>query len=286
MIALGNGSLRALLLHPEEDRPLLGPRFCAAGYIRQIEDQASGPLLSGPEYPSASPDVVNGQGAPDVFQNTLFDNPNETPDFKLIIGVGLVKNTQRLRQTDSHFSCRVEQFCDWRLTSSNCELVASTEQEYSAFALRLTRSVRVTNNRIESFTKLFNRSGRAPLPFRWFAHPFFPVPCTARFRSSLTIPDGPAFGRTVDGRIVLKQEYPWRNGYFLEATNAAGCRLQAEIEIGEGSSITCETDFELSKLALWANERTFSIEPFYARTLQPGEEAAWTVTYTVHDRGV
>ena len=38
--------------------------------------------------------------------------------------------------------------------------------------------------------------------------------------------------------------------------------------------------FPLLKLALWANDRTFSIEPFFGGEIAPGSSKEWSLTYT------
>ena len=89
MILLSNDGLSVTLLDPERDQDRMGPRFCTGGYIYQVEDHDLGPLLSGPEYPTERPSVINGQGLPEVFQFTCYADENEVPEKKLIIGVGL-----------------------------------------------------------------------------------------------------------------------------------------------------------------------------------------------------
>jgi hypothetical protein len=283
VIHLENKILRVTILDPAVDRVLLGPRYCCGGYIRQVEHRDFGPLLSGPEYPSASPDVINGQGAPEVFQNTLFDDPEEIPSHKLVIGVGLVANTPRLRQRESHFQGTVESYCDWTLEVREDEHTATTEQQYGDFSFRLTRSVRLAGGGMESHTVIQNRSRRRPMAVRSFAHPFFPLPVTVRFSPPLGLPENPAFGHDGHGAVFMRGGYDWRKGYFLEAGEAAGHPLSATLTHPAAGAVGFRTDFPPSRVALWANDRTLSLEPFYAGALAPGASAEWRNTYVFPD---
>jgi hypothetical protein len=77
MLYLSNQHLKIAILDPVQDQDRLGPRYCTGGYIYQVEDAKLGPLFSGPDYPAEPASGVNGQGVPEVFQFTLYEDERE-----------------------------------------------------------------------------------------------------------------------------------------------------------------------------------------------------------------
>ena len=287
MIALTNDSLEVQLLHPIHDREKLGTRFCTGCYVYQINDSVHGPLLSGPEYPSPTPSVINGQGLPEVFQHTLFHDPHEVPEQKLIIGVGLVENSPGLQNRQSHFTSRVEQYCDWHIEGKPDTIVMETHQESEDWGLDIKRTIQLTDRTVRLSTSIRNTLS-SPLPVRWFAHPFFPVPpggqcCSIEGVTELE-PNAP-FLVDAEQWVMMHPGYRWREGYFLETHGADGIQLRALQHHPHVTRIRLTGDFPLMKIALWANDRTFSIEPFISATLQTGEELEWSMRYTFDEAG-
>lgn len=276
-----NDSLRVSILHPEEDRDHLGPRFCTGGYIYQVEDTAGNPLLSGPEYPAERPSVINGQGLPEVFQFTLYNREDEIPQKKLIIGVGRIDNADNHTAAETHFRSPVEEFCHWRMEERPETLSMETDQAYGGWSLRLRKEIRLHERTVTSKSVLQNTGG-APLPFRWFAHPFFPVPGDFRccsFSPPFEIEANPAFQMDGRGRVCMTRAFTWGDGYFLKVLPAAGHRLSAHQFHPRFTDLLFSGDFPMYALALWANDRAFSIEPFFAGRLAQGAEARWSVEY-------
>jgi hypothetical protein len=282
VISLSNDSLRVDILHPSFDRGLLGPRFCTGGYIYQVRDRMKGPLLAGPEYPHHPPTVVNGQGAPEVFQNTLYLDKDEIPERKMIIGVGNVRNTEWHSHTETHFGSPVEKFCDWHEEISATEVAMETRQESGGWDLSLSRRVSLEGRSVRSSTRLRN-VGSAPFVFRWFAHPFFPLTadlicCTLTPRPNPFAETG--FAIDADGSIRMRKGYDWSAGCFQLLEGLEGKVLRASQPHPLVGDVLVRCDFPLLKAALWANDRTFSLEPFHSKSLEPGEEACWSITYT------
>jgi len=282
LIQISNRSLTVQLLHPLQDRDRLGPRFCAGCFVYQIEDKAGGSLLSGPEYPSSAPSVINGQGLPEVFQHTLYTDPEEAPERKMIIGVGLVQNRPGLRNTDSHFNCRVMQKCQWSIDQQSDSVTMKTRQEEGKWSLDLTRRLELKDRTLRLSTELSNR-GLGALPVRWFAHPFFPVPPDGRclkFERRIDLPSNPAYMIDPEGWLSMKPDFRWPQGYFLELEGLEGECFRAIQNHPLLNQIELAGDFPLLRVAIWANDRTFSVEPFISATLQTGEGLAWSMTYT------
>jgi hypothetical protein len=282
MLFLSNSDLCISVLDPVSDRNRLGPRFCTGGYVYQIEHARHGPIFSGPEYPSEHPSVLNGQGIPDVFQFTLFDKPDERPEKKLIVGVGLIGNPSAQRAIESHFHSPVEEFCRWSTDQSPTQLVMKTTQVYRNWGLRLARALLLEGNCLTTRSEL-RCTGLAHLPFRWFAHPFFPL---NHDRRCCRIPRGYTLleneGFIVDRESVLHMHptYDWTKGeYTLLGGTLASDRFEIFQLHPALSAIRVTCDFLPSKVALWANDRTFSFEPFHESVLQPGESTHWSMTY-------
>lgn len=282
MITLENSELSVSILHPEHDRARLGPRFCTGGYVYQVDDKRLGPLLSGPEYPLADPSVINGQGMPEVFQYTLFDDPDACPAEKLIIGVGVIDNAVGQKASDNHFMLPVSEFCRWEIETDADSVSMRTRQLLGDHALYLRRTLRLRDRSLWSTTHLIN-TGPADLMFRWFAHPFFPrmagdEACKPGF--SFTLPEGDAFYLDEAKTIRFDPSYDWPSGRGYQLLeDVEGKHFGVRQRHPLCTEVRVDGDFLLHKVALWANENTFSIEPFLQHTLPPGGEYTWTLSY-------
>ena len=93
MFHIKNKELSVQVIDPVEDKNLLGPRYCAGGYIFQVQDNSRGNLLGGPQFPDGNYDVFDGQGAPEVFETALNQDRANVNEEVLVIGVGLVSRT-------------------------------------------------------------------------------------------------------------------------------------------------------------------------------------------------
>ena len=286
MLFLANKVLRVTVLDPAADRDRLGPRFCTGGYVYQIEDLKRGALLAGPEFPDPEPSVLNGQGMPDVFQFTLYASPDEVPERKLIIGVGIVENSAGRKAGESHFQSTVEEFAHWEVESSSGTLVMRTEQQYGEWHLALQRTLTLKGHRLLSQTALRNL-GPAPLPFRWFAHPFFPL--TADGRCALlppgsSLPENPGFALDADGLLTRKESDGWKSGHYQLVTSTGprhNFRAYHFHPLLPALDVSC--DFVPSKIALWANDRTFSCEPFHEAVIAPDDYQEWSLTLDIKE---
>jgi hypothetical protein len=272
------------VLDPENDRSRLGPRFCTGGYVYQIEERQHGLLLAGPEYPNAEPSVLNGQGMPDVFQFTLYDSPEEVPEKKLIIGVGIIENTGRRKACESHFQSAVDDVARWEIEQTERKVVIHTSQEYREWHFTLSRTLELTGRRLRSQTALHNL-GPAPLPFRWFPHPFFPLNadrrCAILPRGS-AMADNPGFHLDAAGVLTMKESAGWEAGHYqLLSHSAPGVPFASHHFHPLVSAIDLSCDFVPSKVALWANDRTFSCEPFHEGLIAPDDHQDWSVTLHV-----
>jgi hypothetical protein len=281
MFHLRNRYLTVPVLDPVADRDRLGPRYCTGGYIFQVEDAKHGPLFSGPEFPAERPAVVNGQGLPEVFQFTLYDDEREIEEEKLIIGVGLVDKRDPAQPYHLFANAHTKEFCDWRIDQNEKCIRMETAQAHKKWALQLAKEVWLVDRMITSYTRLRN-TGAAPVPFRWFAHPFFPLnpgwEC-CRFLMPAKLPDNPAYFINSAGLVQMNRGYNWQEGYFQLLENCQGKKFMAIQLHPQLEQIDVIGDFPLAKVAIWANDRTFSFEPFYEDLVPVGHEKVWAVAY-------
>jgi len=286
VLFLTNDSLRVSVLDPQKDSTRLGPRFCTGGYVYQLEERQHGPLLAGPEYPEADPSVLNGQGMPDVFQFTFYDSPEEVPEKKLIIGVGIIENTGRRKARESHFRSAVDSVAQWEIEQTEQKLVMRTKQEYRDWRFTLSRTLELTGRRLRSQTALHNL-GPAPLPFRWFPHPFFPLTADRRcaiLPQGSAMAENPGFHLDAAGFLVMNESFAWETGHYqLLSASAPGVPFASHHFHPLVPAIDFSCDFVPSKIALWANNRTFSCEPFHEALIPSGNHQEWSVTLHVKE---
>lgn len=282
MLHLGNDSLTLDIVDPHEDADRLGPRFCSGGYVYQVHHRTRGELLAGPEFPAALPSAINGQGMPEVFQHTLFADPAAVPGAKLIIGVGSVENSARGTNIDLHFGCRVAVPCVWTIRENAARLHFTTDQQQDVWSVHLEKSIRLEGTTVTSGTRLLNTGTRA-LPFRWFAHPFFPLRTDG---ACFALP--PAWGMeenegfiAAEGRMVHRRPgTAWHRGHFQVLRVPADTGLECQCAHPSAGSVLMQGSFPLARVAIWGNDRTFSLEPFHAASLDTGAAVVWEIRYT------
>jgi len=281
MFHLRNQHLTVSILDPIKDQDRLGPRFCTGGYIYQVEDSTHGALFSGPEFPSKRPMVTNGQGLPEVFQFILYEDEREVEEEKLIIGVGIVDKRDPQLPYHLFTNSQTKKFCEWQISQDENFIRMETMQAYKQWAFQLTREVRLEGRTISSSTRIKN-IGAGAAPFRWFAHPFFPLNpdwrC-CRFLMPMQLPDNPAYSINAAQILEMKSSYNWQEGYFQLLENCQNEKFSAIQFHPQLQRIYVSGDFPLLKVAIWANERTFSFEPFYEDAVLAGEEKQWAIFY-------
>jgi hypothetical protein len=268
MFTLKNDTLTVRVLDPVADRERFGTRYCTGGYIFQIDDKRLGPLLSGPTYPDSF-NTFDGQGIPDAFNlDPLRGDGTEVA----IIGIGvcdLQSNT-------------VREFCAWEVAEWQTHLRMRTTQRYHHWAFTLTRTITLTQRTVRSHTELHNH-GAAPVPVRWFPHPFYPQ-CTdtddlCKLNVAVDLPEkGYALA---PNDWITRRGWPWSNkgGEYQALTHDATeplMLLQRHPALGMAAArCSYVPDF----FPIWGNLRTFSWEPFLERTVAIGQRLAWHIDY-------
>jgi hypothetical protein len=283
MFKLENSALSAKILDPIADKHLLGSRYCAGGYIYQIQDRNKGDLLAGPTYPDGIYNSFDGQGAPEVFITALNDDNAKVGEDVVVPGVGVVLRTSPITPFHVRDNPVVKEFAQWDVLQAAGEIIMRTRQVFEKWDLYLLRSVSLDNRTITSKTVLFNK-GTMQCPLRWFPHPFFPYPkdhVACRFGFPVSVPQNPGFFLNEQGIVALRRAYDWKKGFYQPLVMEKK-ELFSAVQIHplvNSVSVTC--DYSPSILPIWANQRTFSFEPYLEKQIQCGEEFSWKIEYRV-----
>lgn len=285
MFELKNAQLTVSILDPIVDVARLGSRYCTGGYIWQVTDPRLGELLSGPEYPR-EPNTFDGQGMPDMFFLALGAETAPLGGEVGCIGVGKVRRTSPVTPFYVFHNREVIEFVRWEVEDRSTEnmptIVMQTEDHFQDWSYHLQREVSLHERAVTSKTTIQNQAN-IPLPVRWFAHPFFPVPednVLCRFSIPVSLPDNPGYFLNQNEFITRKPDYPWQQGYYqpLEYLKEE-TKISVEEKHPKTGQVRVKTDFMPSFLPIWGNDRTFSFEPYFDHELIPGEEAGWTIVY-------
>jgi hypothetical protein len=269
VIAIGNGELHVELLDPQADRACFGTRYCTGGYIFQINDARHGPLLSGPTYPDSF-NWFDGQGIPDAFNLSPL-HAGATAGDALIIGIGVCNPPQR----------SVRSFCDWTVEQAEQRVTFATEQRHDSYALKLTRTVGLRGRTVRSQTEITN-VGSAPIPLRWFPHPFFPQPTDDELlwiNAPLEWRDAKGYTRLTNG-FIARTGWPWTDGRYLPLDHRATAPLVLLQRHPLLGLIAAACSYAPDFFPIWGNAITFSWEPFLERTVAPGQTHEWWIDYT------
>lgn len=282
MYALINESLVVSILDPVADADRLGARYCAGGYIYQVDDRVLGALISGPGYPSEPvPPVFDGQGLPEAFMNPLgpeglapagqHGQPlNDDPALKF--GVGVMRPQ----------SFQVIAAAVWQVEQTVESLRMTAQQAWQGWSATVEREVSLHGRTLTSATTFTNTGGRA-IPLRWFPHPFYPpVPSgeCCKFDIPVACGDNPGFWVRPDGWISRKLDHQWdRRGHFQAFEHAPVDKLLVLQRHPKLGIVTAQCNYPIAWLPIWGNCNTFSFEPYLDRPVAPGERYAWSMVY-------
>ena len=269
MYSLKNEFLEVSILDPIADQERFGTRYCTGGYIFQILDSQMGELLSGPTYPDSF-NWFDGQGIPDAFNLSPLREPTATDPIALIIGIGLCDLQAN----------QVTEFCRWEVQQTPSQIGMRTGQTFQSFGLELERIVSLHQRTVRSLTRLQN-NGRRPMPVRWFPHPFFPQLETdelCRLNIAASFPQNPSYELAESG-FICRKGWPWQEGHPQALDHAAQTNLIVLQKHPTLGLIAATCSYVPGFFLIWGNQRTFSWEPFFERTLAPGQEATWWIDY-------
>lgn len=282
MYTVANDHLSISILDPETDLERCGSRYCVGGYIYQVTDAQHGPLLSGPQYPAAYPDVFDGQGAPDMFFTPLGAEDAAVGDEVGVIGVGRVRRTSPIEPFSVRHNPEVIEFLTWTVAETDGSIAMQTEQRFGEWGYQLRRTVTLDGRTIHSHTAI-ESIGAAPLPVRWFPHPFYPPTANGqqcRFSIPVSLPENAGYFVNEEGFICKQPDFDWQKGCFLALEFE---QPETEVTIEQRhpllGTVHAVTDYAYDFLPIWGNANTFSFEPYLNSVLERGQAAAWRVVY-------
>lgn len=283
MLTLANGQLRLTVLDPVADQTRLGTRYCRGGYIWDAYDPIGRSLLSGPEGPAPDPNPFNGRGLPEAFRHRTREGEKLTwrGDTGLAIGIGLLR-------LDAAGTVVLAEPCQWTVTSDAHRLQFRTEHGDALLAYALERVIELKEREILSLTSLTN-SGCERLELQWFAHPFFPLhPSDDRLAilpPASRLPVNPGL-RLSAGQLSLRRRFSGADdGQFALLELPPAPSFAAVIAHPICGEIRFTTTFPPTECPVWANEHTFSIEPYQTLRLEPGETRRWALHYSFGSGG-
>lgn len=268
MFTLASAELQVEVLDPAADQARFGVRYCTGGYIFQVSDAAHGPLMTGPTYPDSF-NWFDGQGIPDSFNFQPLRDPAGGPQ-ALVLGIGVCDLAQRA----------IVELCRWEVDIKDDEAVMRTTHAYGDFGLDLERTVRVAGRTVRSAT-LVRNTGRAMLPISWFPHPFYPQPAgpeLIRLNIAARMPENPGYLLNESGWIARRTD-PDRRGFYQALDHDAQTNLTLAQRHPALGLVAATCSYVPALFPIWGNSNTFSWEPYYERTLAPGQSADWWVDY-------
>jgi hypothetical protein len=280
MHSLSNEHLQVDLLDPVADRGRLGARFCGGGFIWQVHDRHAGPLFTGPEWPAENPDPFNGQGLPESFRHRT------TTGAPLLWrgAVGLAPGAGALALAPNG-NVVVAEPCVWETEVHRDRAAYRTRQSAAGWIYELVREVELRERQILSVSQLTNCDATA-LVLEWFAHPFFALSdglARAVVPAGSQMEENPGF--VLAGReLALRRPFITRDdSHLAHLVLPAGQELAASVSHPRLDHVRFAASFVPFKCVVWANSRTFSLEPFLALNLAPGETRRWTLRYEFGD---
>jgi hypothetical protein len=281
MFILKNNELCVEIIDPKKDRKLLGSRYCTGGYIYQVKDVKKGNLFSGPQFPNPNFDVFHGQGAPEVFVIALNQERCNIGEDVFVLGVGAVTKTSPIAPFHVRDNPVVKEFCIWEINEKKDSIEMTSKCVFNRWKFIINKRVTLNDRKIVSQTNISNNS-ELDIPIRWFAHPFFPFPpdyrvCKFFFKIEFNENDGYFINN--EGFIEMKSEYNWKKGLYQKIFFDKKEKLSVIHKHPLLGEITAHCDFIPESIAIWANDVTFSFEPFYNAIIESGGNKNWSISY-------
>ncbi|MBL9211643.1 MAG: hypothetical protein JNL92_14320 [Opitutaceae bacterium] len=284
MLFLENPFLRVAVLDPADPADLArqGSRYCHGGYVWQVSDAAGVPLLAGPEFPHPDPSAFNGQGLPESFRHRRRDGTPLTWSADIGLGIGIGELAAPARDL-----VEIRTKCPWSVDRSPDALTFQTRQTGAGFACELTRTLRLVDCTVGSFSELTNVGART-LELQWFAHPFWPLTdgqARVRLPAGTTVPENPGFAIAAEGTLRFRRPFVSPDdSQFALLTLPPHQPLRLSVDHPRLARVSFETSFVPDECPVWANAHTISVEPYLNLRLAPGETRRWHVQHRFEAR--
>ncbi len=279
MYILKNDELDIQIIDPDKDRELLGSRYCTGGYVFQVKDLNKGNLFSGPTFPDDF-NVFDGQGAPEVFVTAL-NEQCEVGNDVYVLGVGLVTRTSPMSPFQVRDNPKVKKPCSWIIEEKPESIRMTSKCVFNQWNFDITKIITLNYRTVSSQTKIKN-NGDINVPILWFAHPFFPFPknwVSSKFSQQISLAENQGYFINNKGFIELKKEYHWKKGLYQKVVSNYNEKLSVHQPHPIVGKVAINCDFIPESIAIWANDITFSFEPFYKENIESCKEKAWGITY-------
>ncbi len=272
MFTISGDDLSVMVLDPVADRDRLGTRFTAAGQMFRITDGNGMDLMSGPTFPDTF-NTYDAQGIPDSFNHLpLYDSTSRGGDvgrLALVLGIGVVDGEAN----------RIIRPSVWDIRREASSATFTAREQFGPYDVTLVRNVTIAGRVITSRTEVHNDSNRF-LPLSWYPHPFFPFHVTRDVCWFHTAPQMPEnSGYTFSDGVLERAMEPDAKGFFQPLTYNKPQSLSVHILHDRVGKVVMKTDYPVWHFPIWGNNRTFSVEPYLERTVFPGEQFAWNLTY-------
>jgi hypothetical protein len=281
MYILKNKELSVEIIDPENDRQYFGSRYCTGCYIFQVKDKNNN-LLSGPVFNDTDFNVFHGQGAPEVFSIALNVEHSKNKEDVLVIGVGNVIRTSSVEPFHVRDNPIVREFCNWKVDSSKDSIAMETLHQFKSWQFIVKKQVTLINKSVTSQTEIENM-GKETVPVKWFAHPFFPFPpnyVTCKFSMPFRLYENEGYKINDNGYIEMNSRYDWKKGLYQKIEYNHEEKFSVFQRHPVSGMVSVETDFIPTDLAIWANDKTFSFEPFWEKVINGGHREVFSIKYT------
>lgn len=273
MYTLANGALEVSILDPVADQDRFGIRYCTGGYIFQIADTQHGDLMCGPTFPNDF-NWFDGQGIPDAFHLQPQRDPAAQDALALILGIGICDVEAKT----------IESLCAWEVTEATPNghpaIHMRTLHSYANYEIELERTVTLIERTVRSTTQLWNRGG-APVPFRWYPHPFYPQPENdALIKLNIPVEVVENEGYTLgENGYIQRKNFPEKKGYYLALEHDATTNLVVHQKHPKLGLVGATCSYIPQYFPIWGNHNTFSWEPFLERSVGAGRSYTWWIDY-------
>ncbi len=300
-VAIGNGVLTAQVYPPGENQLYRGTRFDHAGIIFHVTYR--GQDYSNYWFDRFVTDATVTAKQPPYVQTACCAVSGPVEEFAAVgfqqagMGGRFLKPGIGIFQRDSDDATRFptlpalnEGIRSFHATGNGARFTQVIDDPQSGYGYRYEKTVTLVPGKAQmTISHVLTNTGRKPINTRVYCHNFLTLSpgnahlrITAPFTIKARKPLDPKIAR-VDGNIIryiapvpagetvmslIDGFGPTASDYDFTVTN---------METGFGQRI--RGDQPIVKINMWSIDRTYSLEPYIAIAVKPGESERWTYTY-------